>query len=126
MLLRSIRLRLLALVLAGVIPFAALIAAGIWNRWRDDRAKAAIARAMNEARLLAAQVDDHIGNLEHLLIGLSLAVSTNPGDASANDMLLRQAKAALLATSTTSFSFRLMARTSGHLWEGEDARVIYR
>ena len=84
MLLRSIRLRLLALVLAVVIPFAALIGAGIWNQWHDDHA-AAISRAMTEARLLAAQVDDHIGNLEHLLTGLSLAVSTNPDDASAND-----------------------------------------
>src|SRR3982074_2375172 len=62
MLLRSIRSRLLGLVLATVVPFTALIGGGFWSQWRNDRA-AAIDRALAEARLLAAQVDDHIGNL---------------------------------------------------------------
>ncbi len=94
MLLRSIRSQLLGLVLATVVPFTALIGFGVWKEWQSDQA-AAIARAVNEARLLAAQVDDHIGNLENLLIGLSRAVSTNPADAKANDLLLRQVKAEL-------------------------------
>ena len=76
MLLGSIRTRLLGLVFATVVPFTVLIAAGLWNQWRSDQA-AAIERASNEARLLAAQVDDHIGNLESLLVGLSGAVSVN-------------------------------------------------
>jgi diguanylate cyclase (GGDEF)-like protein/PAS domain S-box-containing protein len=122
MLLRSIRLRLLALVLAVVIPFAALIGTGIWNQWQDDHA-AAISRAMTEARLLAAQVDDHIGNLEHLLTGLSLAVSTNPADASANDTLLRQAKAALPNFFSHIMLFSLDGNNIGTSWEGEGARV---
>ena len=94
MLLHSIRSRLLGLVLATVIPFTGLIGFGLWNQWRNDQA-AAIERAIDEARLLAAQVDDHIGNLENLLAGLSAAVSTNPADASANDALLRQARSEL-------------------------------
>ena len=76
MLLHSIRSRLLGLVLATVIPFTGLIGFGLWNQWRSDQA-AALQRAVDEARLLAAQVDDHIGNLESLLAGLSAAVSTN-------------------------------------------------
>ena len=64
MLLRSIRSQLLGLVLATVVPFTALIAVGLWNQWQRDQA-AAIQRASDEARLIAAQVDDHIGNLEN-------------------------------------------------------------
>src|ERR1700704_4086570 len=86
MLLRSIRSQLLGLVLATVIPFTALIGAGLWNEWQSDQA-AAIARATNEARLLAAQVDDYIGNLDNLLTGLSRAVSANPADTRQNDAL---------------------------------------
>src|ERR1022692_1170468 len=76
MLLRSIRSRLLVLVLATVVPFMALVGAGLWSQWRADQA-AAIERALNEARLFAAQLDDHLSNLENLLVGLSRAVSTN-------------------------------------------------
>src|SRR5882672_9821392 len=88
MLLRSIRSQLLGLVIATVVPFTALIGAGLWNEWQSDQA-AAIQRATNEARLLAAQVDDYIGNLDNLLTGLSRAVSADPADVRQNDALLR-------------------------------------
>ena len=52
---------------------AALIGGGLWTQWRSDRATA-VERAVAEARLLAAQVDDHLGNLDALLAGLSRAV----------------------------------------------------
>jgi PAS domain S-box-containing protein len=90
----GIRAKLLVLVLAAVAPFVALIGLGLWDEWQDTEA-AAKQRAMNDARVLAAQVDDHIGNLEHLLIGLSRAVSTDPADVSANDRLLQKVKAEL-------------------------------
>jgi hypothetical protein len=93
-LLGSIRGKLLALVLAVVVPFLALIAAALWSQWQNTQA-AAKQRALNDARVLAAQVDDHIGNLAHLLDGLSHAVSSDPADVSANDALLRQVKAEL-------------------------------
>jgi hypothetical protein len=75
-LLGSIRGKLLALMLAAVVPFLALMGAGLWGQWRDTQT-AAMQRALNDARILAAQVDDHIGNLEHLLAGLSRAVSAD-------------------------------------------------
>ncbi len=94
MLLRSIRSQLLGLVLATVIPFITLIGIGFWNQWSRDEA-AAVQRATGQARLLAAQVDDHIGNLENLMTGLARALSTDPADAAANDLVLRQVKAEL-------------------------------
>jgi diguanylate cyclase (GGDEF)-like protein/PAS domain S-box-containing protein len=94
MLLRSIRSRLIGLVVATVLPFAALIGVGLWNQWRTDHA-AAIRRAANEARLMAAQVDDHIGNLKNLLSGVSVAISWDAKDTDANDHLLRKVKSEL-------------------------------
>lgn len=94
MLLRSIRSRLIGLVVASVVPFTALISVGLWNQWHIDQ-KAALQRAATEARLIAAQVDDHIGNLKNLLSGLSVAVSWDPKDVDANDRLLRRVKSEL-------------------------------
>jgi diguanylate cyclase (GGDEF)-like protein/PAS domain S-box-containing protein len=94
MLLRSIRSRLLALVLATVAPFLALVGAGLWSQWRDDLASAS-ERTLSEARLIAAQLDDHIGELESLMAGLAHAVSTDPADTAANDALLAQVRAKL-------------------------------
>src|SRR5262245_54142963 len=91
MLLRSIRSQLLGLVVATVVPFPALIGIGLAGQWRSDRAEA-IERARNEARLLAAEIDDYIGNLENLLTGLSVAVSPSPADAKHNNALLEQVR----------------------------------
>jgi diguanylate cyclase (GGDEF)-like protein/PAS domain S-box-containing protein len=91
MLLRSIRSRMLGLVVATAVPFVALVGVGLWNQWRYDHA-AAVGLALDEARLLAAQVDEHIGNLDNLMAGLSRAVSWNPADIAANDALLRRVK----------------------------------
>ncbi|MGO8922594.1 MAG: EAL domain-containing protein [Xanthobacteraceae bacterium] len=91
MLLRTIRSRLLGLVVAAVFPFFAAICVGLWSQLRDDQNQA-VERALDGARLLAIQVDDHIGSLENLLTGLSRAVSTRLADAGANDALLRQVK----------------------------------
>jgi diguanylate cyclase (GGDEF)-like protein/PAS domain S-box-containing protein len=89
--LRGIRTRLLGLVIATVVPFTALIGCGLWNQWRSDQAQA-IRSALIEARLLAAQVDDQIGQFENLLVGLSQAVSAEPRDILANDAVLRHAR----------------------------------
>ena len=112
MLLRSIRSRLLVLVLATVVPFMALVGVGLWSQWQEDQA-AAIERALNEARLLAAQLDDHISNLENLLVGLSRAVSTDPADSDANDVLLRQVKSKL-----PDFVAIGIIRVYARLWHG--------
>lgn len=94
MLLRSIRSRLIALVVASAVPFTALIGVGLWNQWRTDH-KTAIQRAVDESRVIADDVDDHIGNLKNLLSGLSVAVSWDPKDVDANDRLLRRVKSEL-------------------------------
>ena len=91
MLLRTIRSRLLGLVVATVFPFFAVICIGLWSQLRDDQNRA-LERALDEARLVAIQVDDHIGSLENLLTGLSRAVSTRLADADANNALLRQGR----------------------------------
>jgi diguanylate cyclase (GGDEF)-like protein/PAS domain S-box-containing protein len=90
----GIRAQLLGLVAAAVLPFLVLIGAGLWNQSRTEQAEA-LNRALGDARILAAQVDDHIGNLENLMVGLGHAVSTNPADAAANDALLHDLKAEL-------------------------------
>jgi diguanylate cyclase (GGDEF)-like protein/PAS domain S-box-containing protein len=92
----SIRSRLLGLVLATVVPFTALIAFGLYSQWRTDEA-VADDRAIAEARLLAAQVDDHIGNIESLLKGVALAVSTDRSDVAKNDAILSRSRDAFLA-----------------------------
>jgi diguanylate cyclase (GGDEF)-like protein/PAS domain S-box-containing protein len=122
MLLHGIRSRLLGLVLATVVPFMALIGAGLWSQWQEQQA-AAIERATNEARLLAAQVDDHIGNLENLMIGLGEAVSTNPADALANDALLRRVKAELPDFISTILLFSLDGANIGASWAAGRGRV---
>src|SRR5215813_8812643 len=91
----SIRSRLLGLVLATVVPFTALIAFGLYSQWRADEA-AANDRAIAEARLLAAQVDDHISNLESLLKGVAFAVSTDRADVAKNDAILSRSRDAFL------------------------------
>jgi HAMP domain-containing protein len=85
----SIRPQLLGLVAAAVVPFLVLIGIGLWNQSRNERQEA-LHRALAEARVIAARVDDHIGNVENLMAGLSLAVSTNPGDVEANEALLHR------------------------------------
>jgi diguanylate cyclase (GGDEF)-like protein/PAS domain S-box-containing protein len=87
----GIRSQLLGLVAAAALPFLVLIGVGLWNQSRAQQAEA-LSRVLSEARVLAAQLDDHIGNLENLLLGLSRAVSTNPHDAAENDALLGSLK----------------------------------
>src|ERR1700722_3054824 len=87
----SIRSRLLGLAFAAVCPLAALMMAALWIQWRSDQTAAA-EHAVNEARLLAAQVDDHISAIENLLSVLGQVVSFDPVDRSANDTLLRKVK----------------------------------
>jgi diguanylate cyclase (GGDEF)-like protein/PAS domain S-box-containing protein len=85
---------MLGLVIATSVPFTALIGVGLWNQWRSDQAKA-LERALAEARIIAAQVDDHIGNMDNLMTGLSRTISWDPADATANDAVLRKVKTEL-------------------------------
>ncbi len=116
---RTIRSRLLGLVLATVIPLIAVIGGGLWNQVRDDQDEAR-ERALDEAKLLAAQVDDHIGNLENLLVGLSQAVSSRFADANGNDVLLRQVKTDLPDYVSAILLFALDGNNIGVSWDVGD------
>jgi diguanylate cyclase (GGDEF)-like protein/PAS domain S-box-containing protein len=120
--LRGIRTQLLALVLAAVVPFVAVIGAGLWVQWRGEQA-AALQRAITEARLLAAQLDDHIGNLENLLTGLSLAVSVDPADTDANDALLIHVKSELPDFVSNVLLFAVDGTDIGLSWRRDGTRV---
>jgi diguanylate cyclase (GGDEF)-like protein/PAS domain S-box-containing protein len=125
MLLRSIRSQLLGLVVATVVPFTALIGIGLSSQWRSDQA-AAIERARNEARLLAAEVDDYIGNLDNLLTGLSVAVSPNPADADHNNALLEQVRRELPPIISNILLFSLDGAVIGTSMEGFNINVADR
>jgi diguanylate cyclase (GGDEF)-like protein/PAS domain S-box-containing protein len=117
MVLRGIRARLMALVVATVVPFAVLIGLGLWIQWRGDQAEAINVAAI-DARLIASQVDDQLGAFESLLAGLSRAVSTNPADTRANDAVLRQVKSELPAYVNTLMLFSLDGHNIGTSADG--------
>jgi diguanylate cyclase (GGDEF)-like protein/PAS domain S-box-containing protein len=118
MLFRTIRSRLLGLVLATVIPLVVVIAGGLWIQSRGDQDEA-MERALDEAKLLAAQVDDHISNLENLMVGLSRAISTRLADTNANDALLRQVKEELPDYVSNILLFAPDGSNIGVSWTGD-------
>src|SRR5262245_26921819 len=112
MMLRGIRARLMALVVATVVPFAILIGAGLWMQLRNDQAEATNI-AFIDAQLVASQVDDQLGAFESLLTGLSRAVSTDPADMHANDAMLRQVKKELPGYVNSIMLFSLDGKNIG-------------
>jgi len=110
--LQGIRLRLLGLCVAATVPFMALIGTGLFQQWQNEQ-RQALQLALSEARATAALVDDHIGNLENLISGLSYAVSTNAKDAEENDILFVRAKAAMPDYIVNVMLFALDGRNIG-------------
>jgi diguanylate cyclase (GGDEF)-like protein/PAS domain S-box-containing protein len=90
----GIRSQLLGLVAAAAVPFLVLIGIALWIQYRTAQTEA-LDRAYTEARVIAAEIDDHLGNLENLTLGLSRAIGVAPGDRAANDALLSGLKAQL-------------------------------
>jgi diguanylate cyclase (GGDEF)-like protein/PAS domain S-box-containing protein len=90
----GIRSQLLGLVAAAAFPFLILIGVALWIQYRTAHTEA-LDRAYAEARVIAAQIDDHLGNLENLTLGLSRAIGVTPADTAANDALLMGLKAQL-------------------------------
>jgi diguanylate cyclase (GGDEF)-like protein/PAS domain S-box-containing protein len=115
----GIRTRLLGLVVVTVVPFLALISAGLWTQWQGDQAQA-LRSAVDEARLLAAQVDDEIGNLETLMAGLSRAMSNSSESIHENDEILRQVKAELPAYVSNILLVSLDGNNIGTSFEAAD------
>ena len=83
--------------MAAVLPLAALMAGALWTQWQNDR-KAAAEHAVNEARVFAAQVDDHIATIESLLSVLGQSVSYDPADTRENDLLLLKVRREISST----------------------------
>ena len=92
----GIRSQLLGLVAAAAVPFLILIGVALWIQYRTAQTEA-LERAYTEARVIAAQIDDHLGNLDNLTLGLSSAIGVTPADTAANDALLSKLKAQLPA-----------------------------
>ena len=90
----GIRSQLLGLVAAAAVPFLILIGVALWNQYRTVQIES-LERAYSDARVVAAQIDDHLGNLENLALGLSRAIGVRPADTPANDALLSGLKAQL-------------------------------
>jgi diguanylate cyclase (GGDEF)-like protein/PAS domain S-box-containing protein len=111
-LLCSIRSRLLGLAFAAVFPLAAVMMAALWLQWRNDRATAA-EHAANEARLLAAQIDDRISAIDGLLSVIGQAVSFDPAERAANDALLRKIRTELPSGSSHILLFDLDGNNIG-------------
>jgi diguanylate cyclase (GGDEF)-like protein/PAS domain S-box-containing protein len=90
----GIRSQLLGLVAAAAVPFLVLIGVALWIQYRTVQTES-LDRAYAEARVVAAQIDDHLGNLSNLTLGLGRAIGVTPADTSANDELLMGLKAEL-------------------------------
>ena len=90
----GIRSQLLGLVAAAAVPFLILIGVALWNQYRTMQTES-LERAYSDARVVAAQIDDHLGNLENLALGLSRALGVTSADTPANDALLSGLKAQL-------------------------------
>jgi diguanylate cyclase (GGDEF)-like protein/PAS domain S-box-containing protein len=85
----SIRSRLLLLVLALGLPFLAYIAIEAASEVRADR-ELAKERSLAVARVVAARLDDYVGDINQLLATLSHVAAIGPEHASENDALLRE------------------------------------
>src|SRR6266853_4264922 len=85
----SIRARLLLLVLALGLPFLAYIAIEAATDARADR-ELAKERSLAVARVVAARLDDYVGDINQLLATLSHVAAIGPEHASENDALLRE------------------------------------
>jgi diguanylate cyclase (GGDEF)-like protein/PAS domain S-box-containing protein len=83
----SIRARLLLLVLALGLPFLAYIGFAADDEARSDR-ELAKERSLAVARVVAARLDDYVGDVNQLLATLSHAVAIGPQSASVNDALM--------------------------------------
>jgi diguanylate cyclase (GGDEF)-like protein/PAS domain S-box-containing protein len=84
----SIRTRLRLLLLALVVPFLIYLCLSSWYQARQHRAELQ-QRMLGIARLSAARLDDHIGNVGQLLGVLSTVVGSTADDIPNNDALLQ-------------------------------------
>ena len=92
----SIRTRLIVLVLSAILPLLFLAGVFLWGQAREDFAKTRVT-AVKEAQLVAARIDGHVNDINHLLLTIARTVSTDPADIEKNDATLRSIRADLPA-----------------------------
>jgi two-component system cell cycle sensor histidine kinase/response regulator CckA len=85
----GLRTRLMALVLAAVIPFVFLIGMVARQHRFNERANAE-QTALDHASAIADRLDSRFGSIETVLLTLAHSVSPNPADSLRNDKLLRE------------------------------------
>jgi signal transduction histidine kinase/DNA-binding response OmpR family regulator len=108
----SIRTRLIVLVSAAVLPVL-LVAAGFgWEGVKNDYAKARLA-ATSAAQIAAARIDNHINDMNSMLMVLGRTNSFDPADTEKNDALLRVIKADLPDYMNNIMVFDLSGRNIG-------------
>ena len=90
----GIRERLLVLVLAMLLPWAALFAT-TYASYERDLERDMRRRLADVATQVGARVDDQLGDISAILLGASQAVSTDANGVAANDTLLRRIHAEL-------------------------------
>jgi signal transduction histidine kinase/CheY-like chemotaxis protein/HPt (histidine-containing phosphotransfer) domain-containing protein/HAMP domain-containing protein len=89
-----IRTQLLVLVTAAALPLLILAAIFLWDRFNEDFVNNRTA-AIRAAGTAAARIDDHINDVNTLLLVIGKMISTNPADAEKNDVVLSKVKADL-------------------------------
>jgi hypothetical protein len=78
-----------AVLAAAGLSFVVLAGIVLWPRFHIEHAGARYL-ALSSAQTVASNIDTHLDGLKDLLSGISVAVSTNPDDRDANDVLLRR------------------------------------
>jgi hypothetical protein len=86
---------------------------GLHSQFRTNQAEAR-QRALSDAQLVVAKLDMYFGALENLLTGLSMAISTNPGDVDSNDAILRNLKSELPSSVANIFILSRDGRNIGN------------
>ncbi len=84
----GIRGRLVLLVLVAALPLLTLIGLDAKREIAHERA-VALERLQARAHSIAARLDDQLGNIDTLLIGLSHLVSANPDNIAQNEEIFR-------------------------------------
>lgn len=110
----SIRLWLAALVVAVGLPFVVYIGVSAVRQAGADREEALV-RLASVARLVAARVDDYIGDMESTLALASRGVTIDAASTTANDRVLQGVRGDLLRSMNNIGLWDLTGRNVGTL-----------
>ena len=110
---RSVYSRRISLVAAAVLSCLALLGASLWGRVNNDALDLRY-RAVAEARMVAANIDNYFSTIESLLNVLGTVVSTSPSDVDINDRVLRRSKSEAPSSIANIMLFSLDGKNIGN------------